>query len=366
VTPVDERVAAEATELLVQWGHSDLSVTGSQIVRWRSADVFELPPGPRQGRGNLRQYQPNAAEVAARFAIVLSRSASLDEAVLSAMSRDVDVAHDGVTTAFDHFVYRWLPMLQRAKKPTLRRSERFAFLGPRQAIDLSVRNAMLDLTTDREPTNPIWAELVVERFAGPEAVGYYEEAGDMDRLRSFLKNLSLVALRRAVRDSSQQDLRWAAKTSRTLMEYARAVSDYFDATGRESSDPKHRIMARYGRTLRRLRISDDLGLAFLAPAVLLFLPNKNARRDLALTSEALGRELPVLRTLTSAARDFPEKWRPCLGPGGLAVFAALHQDEADAVLRQLREWLDVHPEGATLVSIQEVPQTATDPKKAED
>jgi hypothetical protein len=32
----------------------------------------------------------------------------------------------------------------------------------------------------------------------------------------------------------------------------------------------------------------------------------------------------------------------------------------------LREWLDVHPEGATLVSIQEVPQTATDPKKAED
>ena len=85
ITPIDEEVAGQASDLLFKWS-SALTVTATQIVRWRSVGVFDLPSGPGGDGGNWRQYPADAGYVAARFRLVVERTNSLDEALLVAMT----------------------------------------------------------------------------------------------------------------------------------------------------------------------------------------------------------------------------------------------------------------------------------------
>ncbi len=209
--------------------------------------------------------------------------------------------------------------------------------------------------------NPTWAEALLGRFGGQEAVDYFNDIDGMDRLREELKSASLVAIRRAARQSSRDELRWGARTARTVTDFARVVSEYYDVTGREGSDVRHRILAHIGRVLRRTRISDGVGVAFLAPAIMLMAPTGKARQELSAVCDDFAKELPKLRAVISAARDLPQESRTFLGPGGLADLAGRPESTVNEVLRQLREWLSSHPEEAKLVVLQEVP--TSDPEQ---
>jgi len=354
ITPIDEEVAERASKLLVEWG-STLSVSATQVIRWRSARVFELPPGPRQGRGHLRQYPDNAGYVAARFRLVVERTDSLDEALLVAMTEGLDVSHAGISDSFGRIVLKVLPRLRQARSPK-KRSQRFTLPAPHEPDEVIARDAILDFTTDIGPSHPIQTEALIHRLSGSDTVEYLRQTGGVSRIHGALQNLAFVSLRNKVRDSSREDLRWAAELSRTVLEYAHVLSEFSELTGSERQSPLHRAISQVGTKLRQVRVSYDLGLAFLTPAILIFISNRSDRRQLDDVAKSCRREIPRLKAMTEIAAELPEHWRPCIGAGGLAAFARLPEEEADELLARVRQWLDAHPEVTTEITIKD-PET---------
>ena len=223
ITLADQDVAAAATKVLAELGRSDLDVSATQVVRWRLAGLFELPEGPRRGRGNLRRYPDDAAQVAAQFRILLEDTPKIDEALLLAYASGLDVGIDGVRAGIVRFIRNATPRLQRAKHPT-KRSERFTLPGPRQPYDDVTRQAALDLIMDREPLVPDWPELIINRIGTPEAAEHFRETGGLERVGEVIRRVSFAGISRMVRDASAADLRWAADTAKVLIDYVQEVS----------------------------------------------------------------------------------------------------------------------------------------------
>jgi hypothetical protein len=345
LTEADGAVAQEATEWLYMQGRHDLEVTADQVVRWRLAGLFELPPGPRQGRSNLRRYPDNAGEMAARFRILLQTRPNIEEALLLAYVSDMDVGIDGVRTSISRFLWKAGPKLKRART-TSKRSERFALPGPRQASDDATRAAIVDLFLGEEPLDPDWPELLIDRFGGPDATEHLLATGGIERLREVLRRVSIAGLSRTVRDTKRDELLWAAGTARSLVDFARAVSEVYQATGTTDSQLIYRAVASLGKRMRTKRLSGEFGVAFLAPVLLLMVPDRKGRQQLAEVGKDCKEQLPRLQALVLAANALPERWRPSLGAGGAALLASLPDGEAEELLNQLRKWLADHPEQA--------------------
>jgi len=64
--------------------------------------------------------------------------------------------------------------------------------------------------------------------------------------------------------------------------------------------------------------------------------------------------------MTEVAADLPENWRPCIGAGGLAVFARLPKKEADELLARLQQWMDSHPEAANEITVKDATTRAAE------
>jgi hypothetical protein len=358
ITTVDLEVAEQASKLLTEWG-SVLRVSATQIVRWRSVGVFDLPSGPRRGRGHLRQYPEHAADLAARFRLVVERTDSLDEALLVAMTEGLEVSHEGIADSFGHLAGNAVRRLMLAKSPK-KRSQRFTFPGPHEPNGGIARDAMLGFTTGTGHSHSLQTEALIERLSGPDALQYLQENEGISRIHDALSNLALVALWRKVRESSREDLAWASNVSRSMIEYALALSSFTELTGIAGQGPMNRALAQVGKRLRQVGVSHELGLAFLAPAVLIFLPSRAERKQLSESAESCRKVLPSLRALTEVATDLPEDWRPCIGAGGLAVFARLPKNEADDLLACVREWLDTHPDATNEITIKDATTRAAE------
>ena len=197
VTKADEQVAEDASKLLAERA-SEVVVSGSQIVRWRAADLFDLPEGPRQGRGNIRRYPANAAEVAAEFALVLSENRKIDEALLTAFANGTDVAHHGLINAYEHYL-EWLSKRLRRARARQRRPVRIGPPDSPGAVSSLATTAMMDLFAGNSPINPTEAEAeaVIEHMASSEGLELLKEGDGLSITPvELLSHLSLDLLRK--------------------------------------------------------------------------------------------------------------------------------------------------------------------------
>jgi hypothetical protein len=348
VTEPDEIVALAATMLLSTWGRGDLSVSGSQVVYWRQAGLFEIPSGHRTGRGNTRRYPDNAAEIAAKFRLILESNKNIDEALLAAFADGLDVGTSGIQTAFRHTRYKLLPKIKKARLPN-KRSERLTFPGPRSAVKDLDESIVIDLMLDSEPMYPPWVDRLMDRFGGREVIEYFRHFDGLERLRDELRLVSFAGLMRTVREAPREDLQWAMGVGNTFVEYAMAVSELYGLTGSMDADLGNRAIAALGSALEKAVVATGVQKAFLAPALLLFSSDPSTRDRLNEAAEQCRQELPIVTATANLAAELRESWRPCLGPGGLAKFASLADDEAFELLTSVRSWLDRHPEEAAHV-----------------
>jgi hypothetical protein len=348
ITLIDEQVAREATDLLADWG-SDLRVTASQIVRWRSMDLFQLPDGPRKGRGNTRQYRSNAPEVAAKFAIALSQVRDIDEAMLSVFVDGVDVGTEGIKASYDR-VFRWAGVkLERARlnkrKPTMIGAD-----GGGRSLSPDVRRSLLEVFTGREPSDPDWSERAVEQLAGREALDLFRaDEGGLTRLTQVMGQLSFSTLRRTARNASVADLVWASDAANTLLQYSVTLSQLHDVTNPGTTPAALVTLANVGRVLRKVGVSTKLGVALLAPALLVMIATPERRANLDDAVNACKRELPRMDAILALAETLPQETRSCLGPGGATALALLPTDEREALSATIRKWIDQHPMAASLL-----------------
>ncbi len=193
---------------------------------------------------------------------------------------------------------------------------------------------------------------------GPQ--GRQQQNEGISRIHDALSNLALVALWRRVRESSREDLAWASDVSRSMIEYTLELSRFTELTGTAGQGPTNRALAQVGKKLRQVGVSYELGLALLAPAVLIFLPSRSERKQLSESADFCREQIPHLNALTEVAAELPEQWRPCIGAGGLAAFARLPKEEADDLLAHIRGWLDSHPEAASVIVIKDAKTRAAE------
>ena len=205
VTAADEAVAREATQLLAAAG-SDQVVTGSQIVRWRLAGVFELEEPGRRGRGNTRTYPESAGEVAAHFARALAEDRNLDQAMLSSFASGVQISRPGLQAAYEH-LFRWMhAQLERSQTRRLKGKVPGA-TGDATGAHANQLFDTMRRVLSRGELSAQGASSLVTHLAGPEAEEYLAaDDGDTSHLMQLLESLSLGALRQAVKKASQSDL----------------------------------------------------------------------------------------------------------------------------------------------------------------
>jgi hypothetical protein len=356
ITAADEQVANDATDRLANWG-LDLRVTASQVVRWRAMDLFQLPDGPRKGRGNTRQYRPDAPEVAAKFAIALSQVRDIDEAMLSVFVDGVDVGSDGIKASYDH-VFTWAG----GKLEKMRRSNRKPSMvgagGGGRKISPDVRRSLLEVFSGRLPADPDWSERAVEQLAGVEAVDHFQaQEGGLTRLTQIMGQLSFSTLRKTARNATVSDLAWASDAANTLVGYSVSLSRLHDATSADSAPTPLLILANIGRVLRKLGISTKLGIALLAPALLMMIASPEARANFDTAVNACKREIPRMEAILALTQALPESSRSCFGPGGAAALAVLPSSEREALSAQIKKWINQHPdEAAALFDQQSSPE----------
>lgn len=365
VTPADEAVARAATQLLAVAG-SDQLVTGSQIVRWRLAGVFDLDEPGRRGRGNTRTYPENAGEIAAHFAQALAEDRNLDQAMLSSFANGVQIARPGLLVAYEH-LFRWMS-IQLEKSQT----KRVKVKVPGAAGDATgaranqLFHAMRNVLSGGELTAQ-GASTLVSHLAGPEGEEYLvARDGDTSHLMELLKSLSLSALRQAVKKATQSDLAWAVSSMDSMVEYIVTLSEFFDLTSSDGAQPIAVVLANLGRTARKSKLSRGVASAVAAPALLLAANTASGRRQFDEGLAACKNELPRLKAIVALARDMPPDVRKYLGITGGAAFEVQSEEVRERLKGLVSAWLDGHPdEKAVLVPRQEsegmgedeVPQT---------
>ena len=100
-TAADRELAGRATQLLADRGRTDLSVSASQVRKWRQiADALPVLSDRQPGRKRMTVYAPEAAETAALIRIYLAETdRNLDKAVLGAFAEGAHVPEEGLRSA---------------------------------------------------------------------------------------------------------------------------------------------------------------------------------------------------------------------------------------------------------------------------
>jgi hypothetical protein len=350
ITLADQQVAIEASTLLVKW-HKSIRVTPSQVVRWRSIDLFEVPEGPRRGRGNLRKYPANAPEVAARFALALADVRDADEAILMSFVDEVGVGPVGLASAYGH-VFTWAERKLEKVRMSSKRTKFFSHLGIDGGVSQITGDVLLDSFAGHGLTHPELSRHILDDLFGPGSADAFDEGDEgVSRLTQLIGKLSFSTLRRTAQRASLNDLAWAIGVARTCLDYAAALSQMFDATSVEDANPTLLLLANVGRAMRKIGVSRKLGIAMVAPAILLMASGDYGRDQLNIGVAQCASEIPRIRATIALAEALPERWRPCFGPGGMAQFATLPIEDQAELKEQVLKWVAEFPEESrTLVS----------------
>lgn len=360
MTETDEAVASEATRILASQG-SNLVVTGSQVVRWRLADIFDVDENGRMGRGNTRTYPPNAPDVAAHFARALAEDRNLNQATLASFASGVEVARPGLQTAYARF-FGWMErQLQKSRERQVNVRIPGAATEASGASARRLTDAVQKVMGGEELSPELMSE-VVRHIAGPEGLEHLlARDGDASELVSSMKNLSISALRQTVKTSSQSDLTWAIASITALFEYVQTLSEFFDLTSAEGAQPLALVLANLGRTARKSKVSRGVANAIIAPALLLMVAHEpSKRRNFEETVAACRRELPRLRAVVALAEDMPPEVRPFLGPAGAAAFDAESEEVRVRLKALVQPWIEAHPDEAAILTPQraELPEAS--------
>jgi hypothetical protein len=350
ITLADEEVAIDASNLLLKW-HKPIRVTPSQIVRWRSIDLFEVPDGPRRGRGNLRKYPANAPEVAARFALALAEVRDADEAILMSFVDEVGVGPIGLASAYGH-VFTWAERKLEKIRISSKRTKFFSHLGISGGVSSITGDVLLDTFAGHGPSHSDLSRHVLDDLFGPGSADAFGEGDEgLSRLTQLMGKLSFSTLRRTAQRASLSDLAWATSVARICLDYAAALSQMFDATSVEGANPTLLLLGNIGRAMRKLGVSRKLGVAMVAPAILLMAAGDYGRDQLNIGAAQCALEIPRIRATIALAEALPERWRPCFGPGGMAQFATLPTEDQAELKERVLKWVAEFPEESrTLVS----------------
>ena len=263
VTETEERIAREATDILVLLGRPDLEVSSRQVVRWRvEANIFDLEGFQPVGRGNRRYYPANAPTIAAQFRLVLGDVRDLEEAVLVAFARGIPIAEFGLQKAYERWFRSFQPLVARAQRPT-KRSERILLPGPRRSGDDIVRYAVTNAVLDKG-VHEYEVASVIERLDLDEVLAAVDEGPSY--FVEAVSSLAFSVLRKTSCRATRADLEWGRDTSRALFGFVIAVADRFSATGTEGAEPFHLAFGALGRTAKKMfgsraLPSPELGLA---------------------------------------------------------------------------------------------------------
>jgi hypothetical protein len=374
VTDEDRRVAAVATELLADSGRPDLEVSPEQLIRWRQVAHAIPVSGPRRGgRRQVTRYRPTAAAVAAQLALALDRGPrNLDQAVLSVFAEaaaarsEARPADDGVRAAYlrhlraaDEYARRaWAHRgLPRSEIP---RRLRLPFPGSRRADAHLVSDSVLAFLLGEElPAGGYGAELAVQELAGavdrPAGRAPNDERAEIAEL---LGSFSLAALRRTIVKADIAELANAIAAVNVTLDYGEAFVAVCGMTQATSAGLPEAIDALMSNMPILAQISTrfppsqrgtTLAIVGLVSYARLFDPI--SRRNMRESVAAMTGELPTLRAMVSLGQALPTKWRPAVALGGAAFIAQLPDEERQALLATVQDWMGRHPGAAELLRL---------------
>jgi hypothetical protein len=365
-TESDEVLATAATALLVEQGRPALSVSGQQVVRWRQADLLPVLSDRRAGRSRQTVYsKPAAVVVANELALALDLVRDLDRAALIAFARGAPVPEAGLVSSYVHYLQdaetkARLAWAQRDRprsdvKPALRLPVAHSRRGDAVLVSDNVLALLLGkpLYPEREG-----AVIAIEGFLEsmtPPGIAETVVSGAPDsiaRVAGLADSLALAVLRRLVRRSGVEQLRWGCDVARPLLEYGEVMARLLSFGGGAPvilPSPLDVLVPLLGAagdfaSAKSRFESPDLAIAVMALGLVCRCRTKRDRRELDEAAAACLTWLPVNRASLQLAGALPDKWHPAFVPGNAAVFlAGLPESEREELFVSVRGWLADHP-----------------------
>jgi hypothetical protein len=370
-TDADAKVAGQATGLLADQGHPDVSVTPEQVVRWRKADAIPVDPGSRGGgRGRAVRYLPEAPPAAAALASVLAEDRNLDVAILAAFGRRAPVAEAGVRIAADHYLRA---VENRAAQAWRHRFEprsavpwrqRLPMQGSRQSGASLVSDGALAILLGRQPrAGADSIALVAEGLLG---VNGAHAVAQSRAVRLVLKRVSLAALRRGARYVDFGRWQSGAVFADNLLRWLHLVGELESLTGATApAQPGHigralvtLIDARRQMACRSNPTGLDVAVIGLGVGLVTVGSTKRTRAVSELAT-LLGVEVRRFSAVVAATKALPERWRPAYGfASGITWLAELPKVEREELMAHMRAWLADHSEEAAALLADSTPLAA--------
>jgi hypothetical protein len=375
-TESDEALATAATALLVEQGRPDLSVSGLQVVRWRQADLLPVVSDRRAGRSRQTVYsKPAAVVVAAEMALALDLVRDIDRGALIAFARGAPVPEAGLVASYVHYLQdaelkARLAWVQRGKpRSEVKRSLRLPVAHSRRGDAGLVSDNVLAILLGKRPyPEEDGAAIAIEGFLeamSPPGIAETVVSGapdSIERVAGLADSLALAVLRRLIRKSGVEQLRWGCDVARPLLEYGEVMARLLSFGGGAPAVlpspldvlvPLLGAASDFASSKSRFE-SPDLAVAVMALALVCRCRSKSDRREIDEAAAACLTWLPANRANLQLAGALPDKWHPAFVPGNAAVFlAGLPEAEREELFVSVRGWLAEHPAEAEALQANE-------------